>query len=156
MKRGRKLYWPGASGLGRISPSINGNGFIIRGHAEAIMDSRSQWAGQTGAMPTLTCLFQNARKPHESGDSTFPWRADRCASRKPDVQHDHGFVQAARQAATSSSTDDYHGAQAEGFGRYQAPITRASAGVPHTIPAPIEGVQAKSDGSLIDGLVDGV
>ena len=136
---GRKLYWPRGKGWGGSS-SINGMVYI-RGHA----GDYDQW-GQMGlkgwSYADVLPYFKRS-EAYEGGDNAFhggagPLRVSESPMSSPIYR---AFIQAGEQAGYKL-TDDFNGAQQEGFGRYQRTIhkgERWSASFGYL--RPIEGVR---------------
>ena len=136
---GRKLYWPRGKGWGGSS-SINGMVYI-RGHA----GDYDQW-GQMGlkgwSYADVLPYFKRS-EAYEGGDNAFhggagPLRVSESPMSGPIYR---AFIQAGEQAGYKL-TDDFNGAQQEGFGRYQRTIhkgERWSASFGYL--RPIEGVR---------------
>lgn len=136
---GRKLYWPRGKGWGGSS-SINGMVYI-RGHA----GDYDQWSqmGLTGWSFADVLPYFKRSEAHESGDSTFhggagPLRVSESPMSSPIYR---AFVQAGEQAGFKL-TDDFNGAQQEGFGRYQRTIHKGERwSASYGYLRPIEGVR---------------
>ncbi|KDA02960.1 choline dehydrogenase [Hyphomonas oceanitis] len=136
---GRKLYWPRGKGWGGSS-SINGMVYI-RGHA----GDYDQW-GQMGlkgwSYADVLPYFKRS-EGYEGGNNAFhggagPLRVSESPMSSPIYR---AFIQAGEQAGYKV-TDDFNGAQQEGFGRYQRTIhkgERWSASFGYL--RPIEGVR---------------
>lgn len=116
---GRELYWPRGKGWGGSS-SINGM-IYIRGHAR----DYDQWRqmGLTGwGYDDVLPWFKKAEK-YDEGEDEFHGRDGPLRvtnSTMPDAIY-AAFI-AAGQAAGYPLTDDFNGAQQEGFGPYQRTI----------------------------------
>ena len=136
---GRKLYWPRGKGWGGSS-SINGMVYI-RGHA----GDYDQWSqmGLTGWSYADVLPYFKRSEAHESGDSAFhggagPLRVSESPMSGPIYR---AFVQAGEQAGFKL-TDDFNGAQQEGFGRYQRTIHKGERwSASYGYLRPIEGVR---------------
>ncbi|WP_341197676.1 choline dehydrogenase [Hyphomonas chukchiensis] len=136
---GRKLYWPRGKGWGGSS-SINGMVYI-RGHA----GDYDQWAqmGLKGWSYADVLPYFKRSEAYEGGDNAFhggagPLRVSESPMSGPIYR---AFIQAGEQAGYKL-TDDFNGAQQEGFGRYQRTIhkgERWSASFGYL--RPIEGVR---------------
>ena len=136
---GRKLYWPRGKGWGGSS-SINGMVYI-RGHA----GDYDQWAqmGLKGWSYADVLPYFKRSEAYEGGDNAFhggagPLRVSESPMSSPIYR---AFIQAGEQAGYKL-TDDFNGAQQEGFGRYQRTIhkgERWSASFGYL--RPIEGVR---------------
>ncbi|MEH6696569.1 MAG: choline dehydrogenase [Hyphomonas sp.] len=136
---GRKLYWPRGKGWGGSS-SINGMVYI-RGHA----GDYDQWAqmGLKGWSYADVLPYFKRSEAYEGGDNAFhggagPLRVSESPMSSPIYR---AFIQAGEQAGYKL-TDDFNGADQEGFGRYQRTIhkgERWSASFGYL--RPIEGVR---------------
>ncbi|MGF1455909.1 MAG: choline dehydrogenase [Alphaproteobacteria bacterium] len=116
---GRRLYWPRGKGLGGSS-SINGM-IYIRGHARDYDMWRQQGLDGWGFADVLPYFKRS--ETYEGGGSDFhgadgPQYVSTHRSPNPLFR---AFVQAGLQAGYPP-TDDFNGAQQEGFGRYDFTI----------------------------------
>lgn len=136
---GRKLYWPRGKGWGGSS-SINGM-IYIRGHA-GDYDQWAQMGLQGWSFADVLPYFKRS-EAHEGGDSAFhggagPLRVSESPMSSPIFR---AFVQAGEQAGFKR-TDDFNGAQQEGFGRYQRTIHKGERwSASYGYLRPIEGVR---------------
>ena len=136
---GRKLYWPRGKGWGGSS-SINGMVYI-RGHA-GDYDQWSQMGLQGWSFADVLPYFKRS-EAYEGGDNAFhggagPLRVSESPMSSPIYR---AFVQAGEQAGYER-TDDFNGAQQEGFGRYQRTIHKGERwSASYGYLRPIEGVR---------------
>lgn len=116
---GRKLYWPRGKGWGGSS-SINGMVYV-RGHAGDF----DQW-GQTGltgwSYADVLPYFRRSER-YEGGANDFHGGDGplNVTESPMDGAVFKAFIEAGRQAG-HKLTDDFNGAEQEGFGRYQRTI----------------------------------
>ncbi|MBV9991234.1 MAG: choline dehydrogenase [Alphaproteobacteria bacterium] len=116
---GRKLYWPRGRGWGGSS-SINGM-IYIRGHARDY-DGWRQMGCDGWSFADVLPYFKRAEGNEKGGDDFHghdgPLRVSSGRSVNPLFR---SFVQAGQEAG-HPYTDDFNGAQQEGFGPYQLTI----------------------------------
>ena len=116
---GRRLFWPRGRGWGGSS-SINGMVYI-RGHARDYDRWRQMGLAGWGYADVLPYFLRS--EGFEGGGDAFhgadgPLHVSRAASRNPVFS---SFIEAGAQAG-HSLTEDFNGAQQEGFGPYQLTI----------------------------------
>ena len=115
----RKLWWPRGKGWGGSS-SINGMVYI-RGHAR----DYDQWrqSGLTGWGFDDVLPYFKRSESYEGGETDFHGGDGPLQTTESpmDAETYHAFVQAGREAGYKE-TQDFNGAQQEGFGPYQRTI----------------------------------